>query len=249
MITSARTTLARILVLVAALAAPGVAGATTSKPDQQTFLQTHRLDLLEADCSGSFRQTSETFVPEMVTIAENSAQLQRALWAGCFDGAPLRDLIWNPTIDFGALPSTISNNPSLASRFNQARALGLEPKLTHMIKTTPTRVPGSGQLEALELAAQTSSVGRVFMFTDAEINEVGGINLITATPRQIEQTIERWTPRLSGLRGVQLMFIGVGRDVHVTASVRNAEVLFEGLAKAVGASFSWDQNLPLGFQG
>jgi hypothetical protein len=214
-----------------------------------SFLKSHRLDLLEVDCSGSFRAVSKTFIPQMITIAENSAEQHRALWAGCFDGAPVRNLVWNPQVDFGDLPPSISSNPTLVSRFNLARAIGLKPQLAHMIETTPTRTPGSGQLEALELAAQTQDVGRVFMFTDAAINEVGGLNLITANAKQIERTIKTWAPRMTGLRGVQLMFIGVGRDVHFTASVRNAEKLFDGLAKAVGASITWTQSLPLNFAG
>ncbi len=184
----------------------------------------------------------------MVQIAQNTAQARRILWAGCFDGAPMRMLVWNPQIDFGEIPPTLSGNPGLANRFNQARALGLRRSLDAMIRTTPTRMPGSGQLEALELASLTAGVGRVYLFSDAEIHEAGAPSMNTATPAMIQQAVNVWVPRLRGLKGVQLMVIGVGRGVHNAAAVRNAELLFRTIAKNVGvASYSWNQTLPADF--
>ena len=225
-------------------------GSPQSNADRQAaaFLSAHRLDLLFADCSGSYRQASESFVPTMVEIAQNTAQARRILWAGCFDGAPMRMLVWNPQVDFGEIPSTLSGNPGLTNRFNQARALGLRGPLDTTIRTTPTRVPGSGQLEALELASLTSGVGRVYLFSDAEIHEAGVPSMNTATPAQIAQTVKLWVPRLRGLKGVQLLLIGVGRGVHNAAAVRNAELLFRTIANDVGvASYSWSQTLPADF--
>ncbi|MEJ7783290.1 MAG: hypothetical protein WKF96_00715 [Solirubrobacteraceae bacterium] len=202
------------------------------------------LDLVFGDCS-SFRRYAEAFVPEMVTIAETSAAQRRTLWAGCFDGAPLRTLHWKPKIDFNDLPIELRGSARLAARVNLARALGLKTKLEQMVRSTPTRVPGSGQLEALELAAHTEHVGRVFLFTDGVINQIDGVGLDRATLRQINQVVDRWAPRLAGLKHVELTFVGVGRGTRSTAGLRRAEALFRQLAARVGVrSFVWQLELP-----
>jgi hypothetical protein len=235
-----------LVVLTVTLGGCGGGGKTTG---EQAFLASHRVDALLGDCSASFRQTSERLLPEMVAVALNSASQRRVLWAGCFAGAPLRTLAWNPKVDFDDLPSSVSGSPAIAERLNEARALGLRRRLAMMVRKTPRQAPGSGQLEALELAGQTPEIGRVFLFTDALIVEPEGISLSTATAVQIRQTIDRWAPRLRGLRGVQLTLIGVGYGAHNSRSVRNAEQLFRGLARRVGvASFSWTQDLPASFE-
>jgi hypothetical protein len=237
-----------VLLCCLALCATVAGCGSSQRSSRQAFLESHRLDLLMPDCSASFRQASERLVPEMVAVAQNSASQKRILWAGCFAGAPLRTLIWNPKVDFGELPSAVSNSAQLAERLNEARALGLKRKLEAMVRHTPLRAPGSGQLEALEVASQTADVGRVIMYTDAEINEPQGVSLSKATPAEIRQAIQLWAPRMKGLRGVQLMLVGVGYGAHNSTSVRNAEMLFRGLAKRVGmSSFSWSQSLPVTF--
>lgn len=237
-----------LILVVGAIALPACGEAQkTSK--SLPFVETHKTDLALPDCSGSFRETSVALAPEMAKVAQNSAQHRRALWAGCFDGAPMRTLVWNPTLNFGDIPSAIEANDGLVKRFNQARALAFGRQLEKVVRSTHVEAPGSGILEALELASQTENVGRVFMFTDADINEVDGLRLDTATSEQIGRTVKRWAPRLGkGLRHVELTFIGVGRNVRSTGIVRNAKTLFAGLAKAVGAgAFHWYQKLPADF--
>lgn len=237
------------LVLAAAIVGCGDTDSArkTTNPGQPSATRT--VDLIYGDCS-SFRRYTKAFVPDMVTIAQTSALAtpRRTLWAGCFDGAPLRTLVWKPKIDFSELRPELRANRQLADRFVVARALGLKRQFEAMA-STPTRVPGSGQLEALELAAQTQGVGRVFLFTDAEVNQLDGLRLADATPDAIQATINRWAPRLKGLRGAQLMFVGVGRGTANTGGVRNAEALFRGLAKRVGATpFDWNLELPADFR-
>jgi hypothetical protein len=213
------------------------AGATESRP----------LDVVLPDCSHSFRRQSKQLVPEMIKVALDSAEQRRMLWAGCFAGAPLRNLVWDPKIDFGELPDSVARNSRLADRFNQARALGLRKEFKKIIYDTPRKAPGSGQLEALELASQTPGVGRVVMFTDALVLEPEGIVLRTATKPEVEEAIARWAPRMRGLKGVELVFVGVGLGSLSAKSVRNAKTLFHGLAEEVGATFSWTRSLPLEF--
>ncbi len=231
-------------ILVAAAVCCAAAGCGGGETGSGTS-SSGRLDLLIADCSKSFRASSERMLPEMVAIAADSAEQDRVLWAGCFAGAPLRTLVWDPKVDFGALPSGVNPGP-VADRFNVARALGMEPKLLQMIRETPDREGGSGQLEALEVASETEDLGRVFLFTDAAIHQAHVPDMTIATPGEIQRTIRVWAPRLSGLRDVHLILVGVGFGVHNSISVRNAKLLFRGLADRVGAtSFRWTQDLPV----
>lgn len=201
-------------------------------------------DLVLADCSGSFRRQATSFVPDMVTIAQDSAQQQRTLWAGCFDGAPLRTLRWSIKVDFASVPPELATSAEVVERVNAARATGLGRRFKKMITTTPTRVAGSGLLEALELASQTPNVGRVFLFTDAQSNEVDGLRLATASPAQLRATVRRWRARLGGgLDGVTVAMIGVGLDTGTSKAVRNAEQLFGELITEAGGSLSWSQAL------
>lgn len=237
----------------AAVALLGVAAAAVllsgcGAASRGAATQPPRLDLLIPDCSASFRESSKRLLPEMVEIARDSAARRRVLWAGCFAGAPLRTLAWSPKVDFGELPQGVDPGSPLADRLNQARAIGLQPKLKKIVEDTRAAEPGSGQLEALEMASQTRGVGRVFLFTDAEINEPEAPDLSTATPSEIKRTIDLWAPRLRGLNGVELLLIGVGYGAHNSASVRAGRMLFAGLAKRVGtASFQWTQELPADF--
>ncbi len=246
---------ATILLLAIAVAASAVlagcgggeAGAQEGGSAAGGASEARPLDLLLADCSHSFRRESLQLVPEMVTVARDSADRRHELWAACFAGSPLQDLVWKPTIDFGDLPGPLARNPHLADRFNVARALGLEGEFERIVRDTPRGAPGSGQLEVLELASQTPGVGRVFLFTDARIFEPEGILLGNASRTEVEGAVDHWAPRMRGLAGVELVFVGGGLGAPSSRGVRNARALFRGLAQRVGASFAWGRTLPLEF--
>jgi hypothetical protein len=226
----------------------GSGPSLVSPPPATPFLARHRVDLLFGDCS-SFRAHTETYVPQMIRIATSSALAERELWIACFDGAPLRTLRWDPQVDFGDVARAYPGNGSLTRRVNVARALGLRRRIERMIATTPRRVRGSGQLEALEVAARTEDVGRVFMVTDAVIHQIDGVRLGHATDEDIDRTIARWRPRLTSLRRVQLIMIGVGLGTRQTRVVRKAERLFRGIARAIPVGrFVWSLELPADLQ-
>ncbi len=207
-----------------------------------------KIDLLIADCSASFRESSLRLLPEMVAIAQDSAAREDVLWSGCFAGAPLRTLRWDPREDFGEYPPGVEPGTPFAANLNQARAIGMRRKLRSMVVATKAAEPGSGQLEALEVASQTPGVARVFFLTDAAIHEPEVPELNTASVADLRRTVKLWAPRLRGLNGVQLTMIGVGYGEHNSASVRAGRVLFRGLAAHIGvASFTWTQDLPAEF--
>lgn len=242
---SIKTTGAALLLLCLTLAAGcgGSSAPTTTTASGST-------DLVMVDCSASFRRSALSFVSDMVAIAQASASERRSLWAGCVDGAPLRTLRWTIRVDFGELPASADNASGLAQRLNTARALGLRPRFVRLIRDTPVRVRGSGLLEALELAAQTPGVGRVFLFTDALTFEPDSVHLASASRSQLRTTARRWTRRLhGGLAGIDVLLIGVGRDARSSVAVRNGEWLFQAVVTGADGHFEWSQELPASFAG
>lgn len=194
------------------------------------------------DCSRSFDTLSKQYLPEMVRFAQFAAARKQILRYGCVDGAPLRSLRFDE-IDFSAKPPQISND-QLLERYNQARALGLRKKLVALLRTPP-KYPGSGQLEALELAAREPRLHTVAFWTDAISNAAEDGNIATATDAQLRQIIKRWVPRMKGgLQGATVYFLAVGRGSNSTATVRNAEKLFGGVVEGAGGHFVWREDLP-----
>ena len=240
-------TMGAVLLLLICLAFVAGCGGVTTTASESAALPRGNTDLMMVDASPSFRRSALGFVPDMVTAARVIASERRVLWVGCVDGAPLRTLRWTIRVDFGELPPSVENATGLAERVNTARALGLRPRFVRLIRHSPDRVPGSGLLEALELAAQTPEVGRVFLFTDALTFEPDSVHLATASSDQLQATARRWTRRLHGLRGVEVLMIGVGREARTTVAVRNAERLFRLVVTGAGGRLRWSQEMPPSF--
>ena len=180
----------------------------------------------------------------MIAFAKSSALMARRLEYGCVDGAPLRTLHLKE-IDFGQVTKEVAQDQALRPQLAEARALGLRPKFLAMI-AQPEQIKGSGQLEALELAAQEPDVVRVAFWTDAIPNQIGGINLATASRPRIDATARRWARRMDdGLKGVEIFMLGVGRGVRSgSTTVRNAERLFRGVVEGAGGHLIWSASLP-----
>ncbi|MGH2853767.1 MAG: hypothetical protein ACRDLF_06205 [Solirubrobacteraceae bacterium] len=221
-----------------ALVVSGCGGSSDPPTPSAKWEAAHPIDVILADCS-SYQPYLARFIPGMVEIAENSAVHRRDLYAACFDGAPLRTLQWAIKENFGEpYPGETAKE---SEGENLASAAGLREAFEKMIKT-PERVRGSGQLEALELVAETPGVGRVWMFTDAIPNEVEGIVLEHASENAIDKTAETWIPRMGkGLRNVQVAFVGVGFGTYSTIEVRKAKVLFKKIVEGAGGHFVWTQ--------
>lgn len=204
---------------------------------------TNQSAVVYGDCSG-FRTVSTDYLPEMITFAEAIAQAQMTLRYACVDGAPLRTVRFEEA-DFAEVPEQIEANVGLVDRFNRARALGLRDKFAAMLQQQP-QVSGSGQLEALELAAREPDLVALAFWTDAISNAVEDVdNLQEATEENIQTVIKRWVPRMeNGLNGATVYFIGVGRDTASSAALRNAEKLFRGVVEGAGGTLVWRENLP-----
>ncbi len=200
------------------------------------------VDAAIGDCTPSFRYQMKDFITDEVSVAVDAAKRKHRFIATCFDGSPLRDIRWDPNVNFGEQDAGVDD--TTLGEINQARALGLRPQLERIIHT-PRFTGGSGQLELLELLANTQGLGRAYLFTDAIVNQVDGIDLTTASPKEIQRVIHRWVPRMGdGLRHVLIAFVGVGRRTPNTAEVRRAEVLLRGIVHGAGGTSIWAQALP-----
>lgn len=239
-------TIVIVLVTVAALLLlPGCGSNEPPATRAERDLQARPVDLLMPDCSPSFYGNLDVFTGTFEKVVLDSAARGRTLWHGCFDGSPLRTLTWNPKVDFGELPESVMTSEQLASRFNQARAIGTVKKIEQTIAAAKNQVAGSGQLEALEVAAKTPKTGRVFMVTDLISFEADGVTLATATEALITDTVKLWLPRLGdGFRGVQVFIIGYGLDAGSSKAARNAVSLFTRLITKAGGEVSITKDLP-----
>ena len=217
-------------------------GSSIGSPASTNRLPMGSVDVDAADCSG-FRTHLDAFVPDMVSVAVDAAEKKHRFLAACFDGGPMRTLTWDQDVDFAERKPGIDE--ALMKKVNLARALGLRSKLLHMVETTPEHVKGSGQLELLELLSQTEGLGRAYVFTDGIINQIDGLNLTTASERDITRLVRRWVPRMGhGLRHVAVTFVGVGLGTHRTANIRKAKALFRGIVVDAGGTFTWAPHMP-----
>jgi hypothetical protein len=224
-----------------ALVVSGCGGSPDPPTSSAKWEATHPIDVILADCS-SYQPYLARFIPNMIEIAENSAAHRRDLYAVCFDGAPLRTLQWAIKENFGEPYPDETAEEGEAE--NLSNAEGLKEPFEKMIKT-PERVRGSGQLEALELAAETHGVGRVWIFTDAIPNEAKGIVLEHASENEIDKTAETWIPRMGkGLQNVSVAFVGAGFGTYSTIEVRKAKVLFKKIVEGAEGHFTWTQTPP-----
>lgn len=235
-----------LTIFVALLLLPGCSDVNNTAPTKaERQLQARPVDLLLTDCSGSFKSKLDQFTDTFEEVVSDSASRGRRLLHACFDGSALRSLVWMPKADFSQIPDAVKTNPQVASRFTEARALGTVKRIERAIATTENQVGGSGQLEALEVAARTPEVGRVVMVTDLLSFEVDGIDLADATEADIAKTVKLWLPRLgSGLEAVQVFIVGYGLDAGSSKAVRNAVALFTRLITKAGGRVSITKDLP-----
>lgn len=233
---------ASVLALVLALA--GCGGRPATPPagtlQERDLAAAGRTTVLFVDGSASFRRYAADYEPEVMAITETVAGRGGRVLACVVDGQPLTTARITST-DFSQVPVG-GSDPAIRQRFNQAKALGLTRTLEHLVRR-PSSVSGSGQLEALELAADTPALTAVIFWTDAIVNQLDGFSVARASDAQIERQVRRWAPRLAGLRGRTVVLVGVGRGTGHAGAVMRAKRLFAGLSAAAGFRLYWAQSL------
>ena len=196
------------IALAASLALAACGGTSTLTTTKATE------DIVFGDCS-SFRRYASDYLDEMLAFAESSALKARRLEYGCVDGAPLRTLHLKE-LDFGKVTKGVTPRPDAppaAGKGPRAR-----PAAEIQGDDRPARADqGLGTTRGARARRPTARrrAGRDLDGRDPQ-SDPGGINLAAASPSRIDATARRWARRMNdGLRGVEILVLGVGRGaVH-----------------------------------
>lgn len=213
-------------------------GTTTTTKNAASINQTKVV--VEWDGSG-FSRFASLYQEEVVTTIQEMAAKEDQVLTCVLDGQPVTTADITTT-DFGASLRKEEVEKEEESETKQAIAAGLAKTLISHAKEV---VPGSGQLQGLELAAETPGVTRIYQWTDGVVNEpTNHFSLTSATKNQITAEIRQWQPRLKGLEGKTVIIVGVGRGVHQVATVERAHRLYRALVEGKnGGHLVWTPTL------
>jgi len=113
----------------------------------------------------------------------------------------------------------------------------LGPRLTAL--TNAKTHGGSDPLAALEEAAKLPNLTQVRIWSDLILQD-DGVDLSKPVPAStIRRLADEWTPRLAGLKGVNVMALHAGRGVDSDVAVRQSEALLRTVLERDGATLEW----------
>jgi hypothetical protein len=192
---------------------------------------------VEWDATGTIN-TVPGYREEVIRAVERFAVKRDEVFAAVIDGQPITTAniksqsfaLHAPGSEGGEIPGGIE---AIGAGFAHDFVAGFG---------TPETVLGSGQLQGLQIAANTPGVSEIYMWTDAIVNEAG-FNLSIATPAEIKTEIAYWKPKLANLANKTVLLLGVGRGVHHATTVERAHYLFAALLQDDHGHLEWLQTL------
>jgi hypothetical protein len=232
----------RILAVVAAtvslmLAACG--GATTQNITRASQPSAHAKVEVQWDGSG-FDRFANLYTDEVAALMQELAIHEDYVLTTVLDGQPITTASVTAT-NFAASLQRDEIEKEEEPETKQALAAGLAKTLVTRAKEI---VPGSGQLQGLELAANTPGLTKIYQWTDGVVNEPSDrFNLTDASESRVTAETRHWQPRLKGLKGKTIVIVGVGRGVHLPISVERAHRLFHALVDGNGGHLIWTQTI------
>lgn len=229
-----------VAAVIASLMLAACGGTTTTQPVTQARLTKAQTKVvIEWDGSG-FARFANLYKEELTALIQKLAAHHDDVLSVVLDGQPITTAKITTT-DFASSLSQEEVEKEEEPEDKQAIAKGLATTLIARAKET---VPGSGQLQGLELAANTPGISRVYQWTDGIVNEPSNhFNLTSATQTQIAAEIRQWHPHLKGLKGKTVVIIGAGQGVHAVSTVERAHQLFNALVNGNGGHLVWTQTL------
>jgi adenosyl cobinamide kinase/adenosyl cobinamide phosphate guanylyltransferase len=228
----------RILAVVAAtvslvLAACG--GATTQNITRASQPSAHAKVEVQWDGSG-FDRFATLYREEVAALLQTLAVRGDDVLTVVLDGQPLTTANVKNT-NFAASLYGDEVEKEEEPEIKQAMAAGLAKTLIARAKEI---VPGSGQLQGLELAANTPGVTEIYQWTDGVVNEPGDhFSLTDASENRITAEIKKWQPLLKKLKDKTVVVVGVGQGVHEVITVERAHRLFRALVEGDGGHLVW----------
>lgn len=224
-----------VAALLLALLSTGCGSETRPKPVALAIL----------DETSSFRPFSPACVQDFLTVARGVASRRGHLYAGpLLTGDPYSER-FSVDRDFDApAPASIEGNNELERAYRARLANRLRGPLEAMTHSRPA-IGGSPVLATLARASsfrqQRATNHEFWLVTCSDLANIGD-GLDARQPindTNIDRIVRRWAPRLKGLKGADLYFIGAGRLRPGSAarpdSVRQVERIIRALARAVGA--------------
>ncbi len=212
---------------------------TTTTTNNAASVQPTKI-VVEWDGSG-FNRFANLYKEEVTAVMQELAAQKDEVMTTVLDGQPITTAGFI-TINFADSLHKEEVEKEQEPETKQAIAAGLVKTLIANAKEV---VRGSGQLQGLELAAETPGVTRIYQWTDGVINEPANrFSLTGATESQVTAEIRQWQPRLTGLRGKTVMIIGVGRGVNQVTTVERAHRLFRAVVEGKnGGHLVWTPTL------
>jgi len=191
--------------------------------------------VVEWDGSG-FSRFANLYKEEVTAVIQKLAAQEDEVLTSVLDGQPITTGSFTTT-NFADSLQKEEVEKEEEPETKQAIAAGLAKTLIARAKEI---VPGSGQLQGLELAANTPGVARIYQWTDGVVNEPSNhFSLTGASESQVTAEIRQWQPRLRGLKGKTVVIIGVGRGVNQVTAVERAHRLFRALVEGNGGQLTW----------
>lgn len=229
-----------------AIAAAGVSlvlaacGSTTTQNITQAS-HTSVPAKVEVQWDGSgFGRFASLYQEEVTALMQNLAAHGDDVLTVVLDGQPITTAEVKDT-NFAASLQGDEVEKQEEPEIKQAMAAGLAKTLLARAKEI---IPGSGQLQGLELAAGTPGVTTLYQWTDGVVNEPSDhFSLTGASESQVSAEIRRWLPLLKGLKGKTVMMVGVGQGVHLPITVERAHRLFRALVEGDGGHLVWTQTV------
>jgi hypothetical protein len=219
---------------IVALALGGCGAGQSNDPPHQA-----RRTMFEWDATGATNQIA-SYRTELKSELVHAAAEHDDVFAVALDGQPITTASINAH-DFAQPPPEAEGEE--VAEADDAFAEGMAHDL--VASATRETVAGSGQLQGLLVAAHTPGIGEVILWSDGVVNEQG-FDLSAASGAEVSAEIALWKPKLAGLRGVTVQVVGVGRGVHLVATVERAHELFSALVNGNGGHLAWTPTLAQG---
>lgn len=239
-------TLGLSVLLLMALAALGMAGCS-SRPTAGTSVDTRsvgtgalpapaagEVDVLLIDNSNP--NVVNQLHREIAAIVVDSAVRHRTLAVAAMDAGPLRTSSWRIE-PFGEYFARARPRRTAETKI-AALANGMVPGIS-ALGGAAQKEGGSGQIGGLRVAGELGHIGRVFEVTDGVPNSVDVPDVHTAGDAEIDHAAIRLGRGISGLKGVPVVFVGVGKDVQTDEAISRAKRLLLGVVAAAGGEGVW----------
>lgn len=196
------------------------------------------------DITLSTENDRNAYLADMQKVVEHTALGRESIYADAFDGNPRSHVDWRVQRDFATIPSYYKDNPDQIEQYLRNQAAQLTPDLRALVAMRARRrgTPLGATLElAGDLCAQQAAARRgcrVFVFTDGEfIGE--GIDSRTRIPASAQRAwLHDWTPKLSGLAGATVTFVGVGYGTGPDPGLDDAHALAAAVIRDVGGNMA-----------